>query len=250
MASGVLPRLQQRVARVHLEVTSMATRVWISTAVLTLTLATTAAAQAQGGAQPPTSGGSTAAAASTTATPTFEVGLGYQWLRSGEVCTNDTLEVCSGSLTYPLGFAVDGVRNFGHLGVVGEVGWSRHAEDVTRSNSRGTDSENIFHYAAGVRWTGHNAARFWPYGQILLGGATVHTAISYDDDILDNTLGTSDTTTRFILQPGVGVTVVVGDGWGVFGQVDYRRMFLDENDDGSSGRNDVRVFAGIRFILD
>jgi hypothetical protein len=222
----------------------MATRVWILTAVLTLTLATSAAAQAQGGAQRPTTGGTTSAAATPSATPTFEVGLGYQWLRSGDVCTNDIVEVCSGSLTYPLGFAVDGVRNFGHFGVVGEVGWSRHAEDVTRSNSQGTDSENIFHYAAGVRWTGHNAARVWPYGQILLGGATVHTAISY------NTLGISDTTTRFILQPGVGVTGVIGDGWGVFAQVDYRRMFLDENDDGSSGRNDVRVFAGIRIILD
>jgi hypothetical protein len=53
-----------------------------------------------------------------------------------------------------------------------------------------------------------------------------------------------------MIQPGIGATVVAGDGWGVFGQVDYRRLFLDEDEDGNSGRNDLRFFVGVRVILD
>jgi len=44
--------------------------------------------------------------------------------------------------------------------------------------------------------------------------------------------------------------VVAGDGWGIVGQVDYRRVFLDKEKDGESGENEFRVFVGIRFILD
>jgi hypothetical protein len=43
---------------------------------------------------------------------------------------------------------------------------------------------------------------------------------------------------------------VSGDGWGIFTQVDYRRVFLDEEEFLASGRNDVRVFLGARMILD
>jgi hypothetical protein len=62
--------------------------------------------------------------------------------------------------------------------------------------------------------------------------------------------GSDDSATRFMLQPGAGVNVVAGDGWGVVGAVDYRRVFLDEQDDGASGENDFRVFVGLRMILD
>ena len=43
---------------------------------------------------------------------------------------------------------------------------------------------------------------------------------------------------------------LTGDGWGIFGQVDYRRIFLDEEQDLALGRNDVRGFVGFRMILD
>ena len=56
--------------------------------------------------------------------------------------------------------------------------------------------------------------------------------------------------TKFMLQPGAGAVVVAGDGWGIVGQVDYRRVFLDKDKDGESGENEFRVFVGIRFILD
>jgi hypothetical protein len=65
------------------------------------------------------------------------------------------------------------------------------------------------------------------------------------------------THTSFMLQPGVGSTYVVGDGCGIFGSVDYRRVFLKDESDStdplasqSNGRNDIRVFLGVRMILD
>ena len=61
----------------------------------------------------------------------------------------------------------------------------------------------------------------------------------------------SDTETAFMVQPGVGVTFVGGDGWGMFGQADYRRTFFDEPDDTEdSVNNQFRVFVGFRMILD
>jgi hypothetical protein len=181
--------------------------------------------------------------------PTFEVGLGYQFLRAGGLCFDDDDDAngdddCGESRSYPLGFAFDGVRNFGAVGLVGELGWSRDSEDFSFDGDSGTVSDNLFTYGAGVRVTGHGAGRFWPYGQILLGGVTSRVSAEFDDD------SESESRTRFMLQPGVGATVVAGDGWGIFGQVDYRRIFLDEDEDGSSGRNDIRVFVGFRWILD
>ena len=53
-----------------------------------------------------------------------------------------------------------------------------------------------------------------------------------------------------LVQAGGGATFVTGDGWGIYLQVDWRRMFTDEALDLQSGRNDVRAVFGIRMILD
>jgi hypothetical protein len=189
-------------------------------------------------------------AAGTTTMPTFELSAGYQFLRAGEVCSDDTgEEICSSSQNFPLGFTVDAIRNYGALGILGEVGWSRDSDDGTDANGDFSSSSNLFHYVAGIRWTGRTNPRVWPYGQVLAGAITSRVSLDYDSDLLDP-LDDSRTTTRFMVQPGVGVTFVTGDGWGVFGQVDYRRIFLDEEDDGASGRNDIRVVIGLRMILD
>jgi hypothetical protein len=226
----------------------MRTRLWMLNALLALSVASTAAAQARpGAAQAPSS---TATSTGTSDQPTFEVGLGYQVVRAGEICFDDDEEDCGSAQTFPLGFAIDGIRNFGRLGVVGEVGWSRDSDDLSIGVDQGTSSQNAFHYAAGLRVTGHNPGRFWPYGQVLVGGMTVRSSVDFDDEQLEDLVGGSQTKTRFIIQPGVGATVIGGDGWGVFGQVDYRRVFLKEDDDGASGRNDIRVFFGLRVIME
>lgn len=183
------------------------------------------------------------ASAQTTQMPTYELSAGYQLLRTGETCVDvNGIESCADGDTFPFGLAIDAVRNWGALGLVGEGGWSYDSTDVTFNGTEESLSRNSFHLAAGVRWTGRGNPRIWPYGQIL-GGALI-------DHVGETTISVSDTRTRFMLQPGVGVNFVAGDGWGFVTQVDYRRVFLDEDEDFATGRNDVRVFLGARMILD
>jgi hypothetical protein len=180
----------------------------------------------------------------TTNMPTFELGAGYQLLRAGEVCAEDDEDFCSTSEVFPFGLAVDGLWNLrgGAFGIVAEGGWSRFSE----SDDLFDDSVNLFHIAGGVRWTGRTNPRIWPYGQVVAG--PIFSRFSSED--IGGGDEISDTTTRFMIQPGIGATFVAGDGWGIFGQVDYRRVFLDEDEDLGSGRNDIRVFIGARMILD
>ena len=166
--------------------------------------------------------------AAATNTPTFELSAGYQFLHLPDQ-------------NFPFGLAIDGARHYGPFGLVGEVGWARHSDDELGADL----TTNMFHFGAGPRWTGFGAGRAWPYAQVIVGAAVAHTSV----EIAGVDLG--DTETAFMLQPGVGVTLVAGDGWGMFGQIDYRRTFFDEPDDtDDSINNQFRVFVGFRMILD
>jgi Outer membrane protein beta-barrel domain len=175
--------------------------------------------------------------AGTTTNPTYELSAGYQLFHAGKVCNNDPVtETCSADRTFPLGVAVDAARNFGAFGVVGEVGFAFDSEE-----SAGEEFNfNTWHLAGGGRWT-MRSARFWPYAQVLAGMIQDRLNIDAGDDFSQ---------TSFMLQPGIGANFVAGDGWGVFAQVDYRRVFLDEEENLSDGRNDFRLFIGARMILD
>jgi hypothetical protein len=169
----------------------------------------------------------TASAAAQSATPTFEASAGYQFLHAPDQ-------------SFPFGLTIDGMRHYGSFGFVGEAGWARHSDDV----SGGTFTNNLWNFGAGPRWTMFGAGSSWPYAQVLAGLAVSHSN-------LDAVGGTSDTRSSFMLQPGIGMTLLAGDGWGVFGQVDYRRTFFDEPADiEHSLNNQIRVFAGVRVILD
>ena len=204
----------------------MKNRVLTLAAAVAILFGATATASAQG-------------AAGTTVNPTFELGAGYQLFKAGKVCNDDPLtETCSADRTFPFGVAIDAARNFGALGIVAEGGWSFDSDE-----SDGTDLKfNTWHLAGGARWN-MRKARFWPYGQILAG--VIQDRLSLDIEDSDDISQTS-----FMLQPGVGVNFVAGDGWALFGQADYRRVFLDEEENLSSGRNDFRLFFGARMILD
>lgn len=185
------------------------------------------------------------ASAQTTQMPTFELSAGYQLLRAGEICQEieGEEEVCGEGQTFPFGVAVDAARNFGAFSILGEAGWSRDSVDIPVVNGDDdSQSVNLFHVAAGPRWSGRNNPRIWPYGQVLVGALIARSGETPFSD--------SDTSTNLMVQPGVGVNFVTGDGWGIVTQVDYRRVFLDEDEVGASGRNDVRVFVGARMILD
>lgn len=158
-------------------------------------------------------------AALTTSNPTFELSAAYQFLHVPDQ-------------TFPFGLNVDGLRHYGSLGAVAEIGWAYG------NNDDGIDiPTNMWNFGVGGRWTGFGSRRTWPYGQVIIGAAVGHG-------------GGGDTATSFMVQPGVGATVVSGDGWGMFGQLDYRRTFFDEPDDAEGINNHFRVLVGLRMILD
>jgi hypothetical protein len=193
---------------------------------------------------------------STTITPTFELSAGYQFLRTGEVCTDDSvLQVCSPpEQNFPFGVVVDAARNFGRFAIAGEIGWSYKSDEQSFTVGDTVVNEdltfNTWHLGAGPRYN-FGGDQFRPFVQVLLGMIQDRISSDINDDVSN---------TSFMLQPGVGGTWVLGDGWGVVGQVDYRRVFLgdeevdvDDDDldlDLSTGRNDFRLFIGIRMILD
>lgn len=104
-------------------------------------------------------------------------------------------------------------------------------------------------FGAGGRYTAFNSGRGWPYAQLIVGAAVAHTSIGDEDGIDDDDL--SDTEKAFLLQPGVGVTWLAGDGWGPLRPGRYRRTFFDEPDDvDDSINNQFRIFVGARMILE
>lgn len=163
----------------------------------------------------------------TTTTPTWEVSFGYQAVRGSDQ-------------TFPFGLNVDGARNFGTWGLVGELGFARDSTDVLGSDINMT----LWNVGAGPRWSWRGAGRVWPFAQVLVGAAHARASVE--------TAGVeiSDSDSRFMVQPGIGVNVLGGDGWGIVGQVDYRRVFTDEDETGSSGENQVRFFVGLRLVID
>ena len=164
----------------------------------------------------------------TTTSPTYELSAGYQFLHLPDQ-------------SFPFGFAIDAARHSGNIGLVGDIGWSRHSDEVGSVDV----STNMFHFAAGPRWTGFGGGRAWPYVQVLAGAAVARSSSDFAG------VDGSNTDTAFMLQPGVGVTFIGGDGWGVFGQFDYRRTFFDEPDGtDDSVNNQFRVYLGLRMILD
>jgi hypothetical protein len=206
----------------------MANRLMIvALAATLLATATTAVAQSAG-------------SATTTTPPTAELSAGYQLVRVGEVCDSGAItQTCRPNRAFPLGFAGDYARNFGSWGLVAEGGWSADSE----SSSTLDVSFHTWHMAGGGRWTSRRHAHVWPHGQVLLG---------FVQDRVSGTLNganVDDSRTSFMLQMGGGATFPLGPGWGVVSQLDYRRVFLNEDENLSNGRNDVRLFLALRLIL-
>jgi hypothetical protein len=186
--------------------------------------------------------GAQSAGLGTTTAPTFELTGGYQFLRAGE------------DLNFPFGLNVDAAWSYrSNLSLVGEIGWAFKTEDSVLVD----DDINLHEWTFGVgpRWNGRGDGRAWPFAQVLVGAAVARATGAVGG------LDLSETQTHFMVQPGVGVNILAGDGWGVVGQVDYRRIFVgddddddlddeDGDDDGGDGENQFRVFIGIRMILD
>jgi outer membrane protein with beta-barrel domain len=203
-----------------------ALNIWFAIA-LVLGAAATATAQQQ---QPPPArtAAQPAQAPAASGTPTYELSGGYQLLH-----VSDSM--------FPFGLNVDAARHYGKLGLVGEIGFAIDSEEEAGIEASAT----AWNFGVGGRWTGFNSGRVWPFAQVLIGAEVLHASVEaagFDE---------SETETSFMLQPGVGVNFVIADGFGLVGQVDYRRTFFDEPDDvEDSVNNQFRIFIGARMILD
>jgi len=126
-----------------------------------------------------------------------------------------------------------GVRYPSGWGVVAEGGLTRD----TKERETGTLTGTIYNVGAGPRWS-YNAGRVTPFVQALAGLET-----SRGKETTPNgTFG--DTDHAFMLQPGAGVFVSVGQLWGLFAQADGRYVFFKEEVD-----EQYRVAFGVRFAL-
>lgn len=176
-----------------------------------------------------------------TTMPTWEFSAGYQYLFRA------SSETAVESDQFPYGLMIDGARNWGAFGLVGELGWSYRTE----GHSPDQTSFNMFHGAIGGRWSLRASQKFWPYFQVLVGG------VAHNFDGERGGVDFGEVTTHMIVQPGGGFTWVVGDGWGIVVAADYRRLFLGDSETLDpfiagldQGVNQVRVFGGFRMILD
>jgi hypothetical protein len=144
--------------------------------------------------------------------------------------------------TLPYGWSADVAGNLNDVwSVVGEASGAYKTES---DENLGVDVNLSMHaFGTGVRWSRRGAARIVLFFQVLSGVARA----SAKAEILGTKVGGSYT--RFMLQPGGGLNLKVNETFGVLGQVDYRRVFLDEEEDGDPGQNQFRILVGVRFAL-
>jgi hypothetical protein len=120
------------------------------------------------------------------------------------------------------GFNVDVARDVAsHWDVVGEFGLSHDG------GPEGADGFNIFNIGGGVRWSAKRSGPT-PFVQLLAGVQMSRADIDKD--------------TAFMLQPGGGVHIPMGDHWGLSAQVDYRPVFYTEET-----VNEARFVLGARW---
>lgn len=155
---------------------------------------------------------------------TVDLGAGYQYLQAPD------------SQSYPLGANVD-VTGALFLGLrwVAEAGVSRDRE---KDDEFGVTSTLMaVNYGGGLRFAPGRGR--WPYAQVVVGRHRDSFTVNADDigDII------SESRSTLMVQPGAGLAFNVGR-WRLFGQVDYRRIFYEEQEE-----NDYRAVVGLRFRL-
>ena len=140
--------------------------------------------------------------------------------------------------TLPAGWYVDVAGNVNSwFGIVGEVGGAYKTKSERISTNRTVEVTSKLHtFMAGVRLHARITPRIVLVHPVLFGGARA----SVSTDALGVTLSPSET--KFALQPGVGINLMVTDTVGMRVAADYRRVFLGED---RGAENEFRFTVGI-----
>ena len=118
---------------------------------------------------------------------------------------------------------------------VGEIGGSY------RSESELDVALTLHTLGGGARWSPWRTSRLAPFAQFLVGVARMSSTA---------TIGAGEirvAQTKFMVQPAGGVTIAVGKSWGITSQLGYRRIFLDGDQDGDTGFNEITASTGVLF---
>src|SRR5262245_43970010 len=140
-------------------------------------------------------------------------------------------------LTVPLGVHVSVAGPSSRvLSAVGQFDWSRkHLSDSVGSTSFEATT-NFTTFAGGVRVSGRNNPSVTPFVEALFGVMRSSGSARIAGEAIG---GASESNP--LLQLGLGAAVPMSGALGVFGQVDYRRIFVE-----GEGVNNVRFVVGIR----
>jgi hypothetical protein len=179
--------------------------------------------------------------------PKVEGTLGYQAInaRTGKAATGE-------NAWYSIGFNIDGAWSLGsRLAVLGELGWGRSPVEGTCTvctapipiHEQTRAAFNETNIGGGLRYNlGGNAGKFTPFVQAVVGVSRdsfdTRTALLFAELV-----GEAYTTNSFMAQPGAGVVYRMNQNIGIVGQVDYRRVFAEDE-----GFNAFRIVAGMRFF--
>jgi outer membrane protein with beta-barrel domain len=158
-------------------------------------------------------------------TPTVEIAGRYQALYDRAIRQR-----------FPVGWSGDVATNINDMcGIVAEVG------GVYRSDSDLDINLDLYTFGGGARWSGWRTSRVAPFAQMVIGWARLGSTANIAGDEIRMSQ------TKLMLQPAAGVNIAVGEGWGITSQAGYRRIFLNGDQDGDTGFNELSVSVGVRF---
>jgi opacity protein-like surface antigen len=161
--------------------------------------------------------------------PLVETSAGYAFMR------DTTIEE-----DFPVGWYFSAATNLNHwFGLTGEVSG---AHEKLTGIAPVSVKANLFTFMAGPRFFVRRG-RIVPFAEVLAGAAHLRWKPT-------EPAGTPDaavTDTKFALQPGGGVTVLLTRNVSVRGAVDYRRIVFTGSDEFEEDNSQVRVIVGMVF---
>jgi len=156
--------------------------------------------------------------------PAGEVSAGYTFMRFFEEAPNG-----DSGVNFPAGWHAGAAANLNHwLAVAGEATGS-YKNNLFEFNGEGTSSHvdaSMFTLMVGPRFFSKRG-RVSPFGQFLMGAAHVRANANFVGFGMSNT--STETETRFAIQPGGGVLVYLTDSVGVRAAADFRTVFWEED---------------------